>query len=170
MQMTLLLLFVVLALTVAGAIGLVMARQLMHAAFWLLLVLLGVGAMFVFVGAEVLALSQLVVYVGGILILILFGVMLTQRQGTKGQISRIGNRWPAWLLVFGLGMALARLLVDFPVDTLPQNPPLAMGNVEMAGLELMTHWVLPLEVASLLLLVALVGAAFMARPDKRLKP
>lgn len=170
MQITLVLLFVVLSLTVAGAIGLLLARQLMPAAFWLLLVLLGVGAMFVFVGAEVLALSQLVVYVGGILILILFGVMLTQRQGAKGQVSRIGNSWPAWLLVAGLGLGLMRLLVNFPVDTLPNNPPLAMGNVEMVGLELMTHWVLPLEVVSLLLLVALVGAAFMARPDRRWKP
>lgn len=153
-------------LTSLAAIGLVLTRKLIHAAFLLFVVLFGVAAFFVLAGAEFLAVSQVIVYVGGILILIIFGVMLTQRDllndGGGGW-----NRLPlGFVLSLGLGLLLWRVLGRIDWERLPhyQSQGSEWQNVEQIGIQTVTRYVLPFELISILLLIALVGAAYLARP------
>lgn len=153
-------------LTLAGAVGLVLTRKLVHAAFLLFVVLFGVAAFFVMAGAEFLAVSQVIVYVGGILILIIFGVMLTQRDllnyGGAGW-----NRVPlALVLSAGLGLIIWRVMGRIEWESLPsyQTESIPLDGVEQIGIQTVTSYVLPFELISILLLIALVGAAYLARP------
>lgn len=144
--------------------GLILAfhTQLVHAAFLLFVVLFGMAGLFVLAGAEFLAVAQVIVYVGGILILIIFGVMLTQHDQLIA--SQAGwHRLPAGLLLSG---AFAYLLLrNFgSIDLSPgqASDPLR-PTVEQIGIETVTTYALPFELMSILLLVALVGAAYLAR-------
>lgn len=154
------------ALTLLAAVGLLLTRKLVHAAFLLFVVLFGVAAFFVLAGAEFLAVSQVIVYVGGILILIIFGVMLTQRDllnyGGAGW-----NRVPlGFVLSLGLGLLLWRVLGRIDWEGLPhyQTEGSEWQNVELIGIQTVTRYVLPFELISIVLLIALVGAAYLARP------
>lgn len=166
------------ALTLAGAVGLLLTRNVLYAAYLLLLTLLGVAALFVFAGADFLAVAQLVVYVGGVLVLVLFGVMLTNKPASvapdKAPISERANSiltenrrpWLALLLAGGLFWGLSRLLInahfvvfDRPISTAPTT-------IDIIGRQLMTEYVLPFEMISILLLVALVGSGYLAKHKK----
>ncbi len=151
--------------TLVGAVYLALSLQLIRAAFWLFVVLLGTGALYAFVGADVLTMSQIVVYVGGVLVLIVFGVMLTRQKVSGGQ--QLARVVPALLVLAALGVGLHRLIVSFPVEDISWEvtSDSALSNVETIGRETMTHWVVPFEAVSVLLLMALVGAAYLARPD-----
>ena len=154
-------------ITLVGAGFLAFSRQLIRAAFWLFVVLLGVGAMYAFVGADVLTVSQIIVYVGGILILIVFGVMLTRRDVGNTRTSGFFQVIPSVGLLGMLGVGLFRLILNFPVDNIAwaESSDHGLTNVEVIGRETMTNWVVPFEVVSVLLLMALIAAAFLARPD-----
>lgn len=162
---------VIAAVCLGSAAALAVARNLIRASFWLFLVLISTGALFAFVGADVLAVSQIVVYVGGILILIVFGVMLTTSAGNAGPQTRLTQVLPAIGILLVLGAGLWQLIQDVSLSpTWQEYPEVAQPNVSTIGLETMTHWLVPFEVVSILLLVALVGAAFLARPDQQKNP
>ncbi|MDP5170207.1 MAG: NADH-quinone oxidoreductase subunit J [Bacteroidia bacterium] len=171
MSLTEIIFLLVALATLVGAVGLALTRQLIRAAFWLFLVLFGTGALYVFVGADVLAVSQIVVYVGGILILIVFGVMLTHKGTGTAPATRITQVIPALAIVLALGVGIFSLVRQFPVSNISweAKPEVALPNVEAIGLQTMTHWLVPFEAVSLLLLIALVGAAYLARPDEKKK-
>lgn len=156
-------------LAVGAALGVLLFRNVLYAAFSLLLTFLGVAGLYVLAGADLLAVVQIVIYVGGVLVLLIFGIMLTGRGASLGPESGTHNRWVA-LLTAGGAFTLFVLLI------LHLNAP-ALGWVRQAeangrtvtrstlsdmGMHLMTDSVLPFEVAGLLLLVALIGAAFIA--------
>ncbi len=144
--------------------GLILAfhTRLVHAAFLLFVILFGMAGLFVLAGAEFLAVSQVIVYVGGILILIIFGVMLTQRDQLIG--SQAGwHRLPAGILLSGaFAYVLWRNFGSLNYHPGQASAPLR-PNVEQIGMETVTTYVLPFELISILLLVALVGAAYLAR-------
>ena len=152
------------AVTVLSACVVAFSRNIVYSAFALLFTFFGVAGIYVLLNADFLAVTQLLVYVGGILVLILFGVMLTNRVVSvdikTGSMSRI----PAILIC----SALAGILVS--VFTMTEwrvvNPTVIPGSTAGAiGGLLMTAYLLPFEIASVLLLVALIGAAFLARKD-----
>ena len=159
-------------LTLVSAVGVLLTRNVLYAAYLLLLTLLGVAALFVFAGADFLAVSQIVVYVGGVLVLVLFGVMLTNKPasappGDQPHSERPNtilteNRrpWRAVLLAGGLFWGLSRLLAGIQFD---QPAPVAATTVDTIGRQLMTENVLPFEIIGILLLVALVGAGYLAK-------
>ena len=150
-----------------SAVAIAVSRQLIRAAFWLFAVLLSVGALFAFVGADILTVSQIIVYVGGILILIVYGVMLTNRRAQGGQRSKLTNVVPASLIVLLIGTGLFSLITEFPIPSTADIPSAGFTNVEHIGLETMTRWLVPFEAVSVLLLITLIGAAFIARPDQK---
>jgi NADH-quinone oxidoreductase subunit J len=159
-------------LTLGAGVGLALTRSLIYAAFLLFIVLFGVAALFVFAAAPFLAVSQIVVYVGGILILILFGVMLTQRRLAQGAHSPLHNVLPAALLSLGLIGGLLLMLREVLATGLPwagetTPPPGTPDNVQLIGKQFLTEYLLPFELVSILLLVALIGAAYQARPERR---
>jgi len=140
----------------------------MYAAFALFLALLGVAALFVLAGADFLGVAQLMVYVGGILVLLIFGIMLTRTvdrtesaQTPNRVVVALGRRFGG--VVVGLGLFGILLLVILQARfTLDGDTLSSHSTIGTLGVELMTSHLLPFEIAGILLLVALVGAAYLA--------
>jgi NADH-quinone oxidoreductase subunit J len=149
------------ALTVGSAAVVVFARSLIRSAFALLFTFFGVAALYAFLGADFLAATQMVIYVGGILVLLLFGVMLTHKLydlNLKGETFQVFPALVAVLVIFAA-------LVFFMLQTHWFNggPSAEVPTTAAIGELLMRDYILPFEVASILLLVALIGAAMIVR-------
>lgn len=172
MSLTEIIFLLVASVCLGSAVALAFSRSLIRAAFWLFAVLLSTGGLFAFVGADVLTVSQIVVYVGGILILIVFGVMLTSSSGNSGPATRLTKVFPALGILLVIGAGLFQMISEYPASppSWQQLPEVPLSNVSAIGLETMTHWLIPFEVVSVLLLIALVGAAYLARPDQKKAP
>ncbi|MEK7728852.1 MAG: NADH-quinone oxidoreductase subunit J [candidate division KSB1 bacterium] len=153
------------AWTLASAALMVFARNIIYNAMGLLFTLIGIAALYVMLGADFLAATQMLIYVGGILVLLLFGVMLSQRF--TGLEMRTGTlrMWPALLVCAGVAAIMIRLIMSNPWQV--SNAPEMAPTVKNLGLLLMTDYLIPFEIVSVLLLAALVGAAFIARREAR---
>ena len=157
--------YIVAAATLAGAFMAVSARNLFRAALGLALCLFGVAAIYFFLEAEFLAVTQLLVYVGAILTLIIFGVMLTNRIADP-TVERWNKQvpWAAGLvLVLGAGLASILLKTPWPVPNIGSSPPVQLPTL---GRTLISTYLLPFELLSILLLGALIGAIVVARKEK----
>jgi NADH-quinone oxidoreductase subunit J len=154
--------FIVLSIiTLGAALAVVTSKNLFHSALFLVLSFVGVAGLYILLGAGFLAAVQILVYVGAISILIIFAIMLTRRLMAKDLMQR-NAQWGisglvALLLFAVLGFVLLR--VNWPVveAVVPDE------SISILGQELMSTYVLPFEVASVLLLVALVGSIIIAR-------
>ena len=183
-------LFAVLAtVTAVSALGVVLSRNVVRMAVWLLFTLIGVSLLYFLLGAEFVGAAQLIVYVGGTLVLIVFGMMLT----AQGPLRELRTR-PAELAVSGvLGAVLFALLVAAsfrialppppPDDHLPGVAPLGLGFLGVTEMNPPANvtgvpegaaiartpvaYLLPFEIVSVHLLVVLVGAAYLARAKRR---
>ena len=151
------------AMTVISAFFVVLSKNLVYAAVSLLVTFLGVASMYVFLWADFMAGTQVMIYIGGILILILFGIMLTHKI-TSVKISHANVQR-------GMG-ALVTILLFAGLFWMIQITPWKLESaiepeqtVETIGTLLMTDFLLPFEVASVLLLGALIGAAVLARKE-----
>ena len=152
-------LFAIVAIfTLGGAVGVVSTRNVVHAALFLLLSLLGVAGVYLLLFAEFLALVQVLIYGGAVTIVVLFAVMLTR----SSEYPRISDnpQWPLGLITAGvLAIVLGAAFWLAPeVIAEPQAP-----EFKELGASLFTKWALPFEIASLVLLVALIGAIIIAR-------
>ena len=151
------------ALSVAslgGAVAMLATRNVVHAAFWLLEVMVAVAGFYLLLSAEFMAMVQLLVYAGAVSVLMLFVVMLTLRRREDAIRPRDWS-WPA------AGMAAlfcGLILVSISrFDPSIAKMPLVVPDVAAFGRLLFTVWAVPFEVASLVLLVALVGAVWWSR-------
>lgn len=159
--------------TVGSALLVVTVRNIVHAAFSLMVTLFGVAGLYVFLQADFLAATQVIVYVGGILVLILFGVMMTSGRlempiHVKGHIER-GQLLLGGVVALALLMLLLTVIANTPVwknltDDGTELPPTTQ---EIGKLILNGPFLLPFEVVSVLLLVALIGAALISRKEVR---
>ena len=161
-------------MTVVSALVVAASQNIVRSAFALLATLFGIAGLYALAGADFLAGIQLLVYVGGILVLILFAVMLTHRISNIHLSNESTPGWLAFLLtgwLFAiLAIAVARThwpLFYLPGATTPGK--FAMPQAERIGFELMGDYLLPFEVVSVLLVAALVGAAYVARKEIREK-
>lgn len=150
------------ALAVGSGALAVATRHLVRAGLYLVLCLAAVAGMYLVLTAELVAWVQVLIYVGAVVVLLLFAVMLTRAPiGASTDLDRPG--WPAALIGGGTGLGLAALLVDaYRWSSVPL--PTA-GSAERIGEQIFGSWVLPFEVLSVLLLAALVGAIILSRPD-----
>ena len=151
------------ALALGGAVGVVGSRNIVHAALFLLVSLLSVAGIYLLVFAEFLALVQVLIYGGAIIIVVLFALMLTRLQEFRGRMEN--PQWPlAALAALGLFAVIAAAIArtGAPAATERSGP-----SVQEIGLSLFTNWAIPFEVASVLLLVALIGAIVIARAGGR---
>jgi len=171
--MALILFYVFAFLILGSALLLVFMKNLLHAAFMLLITLLSLAAVYVLLMADFLAVTQLMVYVGGVLVLILFGIMLSNRGDNLFIRSETNNGVPGGLIAFmlfgGLVYVIARVhFTQLPwmkqADTLVSTG--AKSTLHGIGINLMSNFALPFEVASFILLIALMGAAFISSPSK----
>lgn len=163
------------ALTLGGAFAVVYSQNLMHACIYLLASLFGVAGLYACVGADFLAATQLVVYAGGVVILMLFAIMLTggavnkiNRYGLE-KIAAMGNKKTYFTAIFTALIAalvllkiVANVLKAQPLTELAANQP----TVERLGTLLATDHILAFEISSVMLLGALVGAAIISRPRR----
>ena len=159
-------------ITVCGAVYLLFTRNVLYAAFSLLVTLLGVAGLYVFAGADFLAVSQIMIYVGGVLILMIFGIMLTNKkkdQQRSDQINKIlvshHNRF--WVAIVAVLLFLGFLKVIFTANFHLVGKEIHQGTtVQKLGIGLMTDYVFAFEIIGLLLLAALIGAAYIAKKEK----
>jgi len=155
--------YVVAAGTLAGAWAAVSARNLFRAALGLAVALFGVAILYLFLEAEFLAVAQILVYVGAILTLLIFGVMLTARIADPA-VPRWNRQAGVTLaLTAVLGLGLAHLLARTPWIVRAGSEPV---KLPVLGQTLLSTYLLPFELLSVLLLGALVGAIFIARKEK----
>lgn len=149
------------AVTLVSAFFVVTNRNIVHSAFFLLFTLFGVAGIYVLLGADFVAIVQLIVYVGGILILILFGVMLTNKIVNVEIKTDTIHALPASIVVglFTGAIGAAVLNTKWNVVETPDPVP----STAAIGSMLINEYALIFELLGILLLIALIGAASMAR-------
>ena len=163
MSVTVAVFYLLAAITVGSALGVVLSHNVVYSAFALMGTLLGVASIFVLLGADFLGAVQLLVYVGGILVLTLFAVMLTHRIADVQASNRAVGRLPGFVLVavvFGWMVHVARQAAWVAID--PGAPAATTYGI---GEALLTQYALPFEVASIVLLAALIGAVVVSRKE-----
>jgi len=153
-------------LTLVSASVVVFSKNIVRSAFSLLFTFFGVAGLYVLLMADFLAVTQLMIYVGGILVLVIFGVMLTSRQINVDAKTGTVQTLPAVLIVAAIAGTLVGMFwsTNWPqMGTLPET----LSSGKNIGELLLTSYLLPFEVASVILLVALIGAAMIARREKK---
>lgn len=157
--------YVFVGLTALSSLIVLLTKNLLYAAFALLVAFLGVAAIYVFASADFMAVTQLMVYVGGILILILFGVMLSRRDNVNKQIET-GTKNTLFGLFIGVILSLffykAITEEHFSDSLIQAHAYMKTTSLEDIGVSLMTKYILPFELAAILLMVALLGAGTIA--------
>jgi NADH-quinone oxidoreductase subunit J len=157
-------------LVLGSALLVVTVRNLLHAALWLVASLFGVAVLYAILQANFLAVVQVVVYIGAIAILFIFAVMLTRRELLeKGRQTR-SYWWVPALLGLLILSGLVLLILSVPgVDRTAAAMPAGLDTVQALGTALVSPdaYVLPFEVASVLMLAALVGAVYVATVEKK---
>lgn len=179
-----------------SALGVVFSRNIVRSAVWLLMTLIGVAGLYFYLGMEFLGASQLIVYVGGTLVLVVFGVMLTAQNPKLGNVSRRGELISASLLgmvFFGLlvflSLQFGETVKSASLDAEADPPSVGTLGMSLANLTEVSPevplsgfpegaippnrtanaYLLPFEILSVHLLVVLIGAAYLARA-KRSQP
>jgi NADH-quinone oxidoreductase subunit J len=153
-------------MTLGAACVVVFSRNIVRAAFSLLFTFFGVAGIYVFLLADFIAITQLLIYVGGILVLILFGVMLTSSQIQVDIKSGTIQTLPAVIIIAAISGTLIGVFwstdwkLALQLQTVDKTAP-------QIGELLLTKYLLPFEIASVVLLVALIGAAMIARREKK---
>lgn len=152
--------------TLGAAIVTVTTRQLVHAALWLVVALGGLAVEYLLLTAEFIAWVQVLIYVGSVVVLLLFGLMLTRAPIGRSPDADSGNRWAALTVAIASAAALVWVVVDAFRTTWIDLDGAAAGSTEVTGKALFQNWVLPFEALSVLLLAALVGAIVLSRKAK----
>jgi NADH-quinone oxidoreductase subunit J len=154
------------ALTLISAGLVAFTPKIIHAGFSLLFTFFGVAGLYVLLGADFLAATQVLVYIGGILVLILFGVLLTHRVHHV-MVVRSEPQRAFWPVVVSLGLYWLLTLVIFFTNWPTAAESVVEPTTRAIGTQLMTNYILPFEAVSVLLLGALVGALVIAREEKK---
>ena len=151
-------------LTIVSAVMVVYSKKLLNSAIALLFTLFGVAGLYIFLWADFLAAVQVVVYIGGILILIIFGIMLTNRITTVHISHSSIQRGYGGMVVVGLMGFLGWMIVRTPwLQKQALEPEQTVATI---GRLLLTDYLMPFEVTSVLLLGALIGAATLSRAEE----
>ena len=153
-------------ISLLGAVSIIISKNLLHNALFLLLSLLGVAGVYVFAGADFMAVSQIMVYVGGVLVLLLFGVMYTNKKRADMMQVGLGRNWQGLLVGGGFAALLCYAIAN--ASWLPSASDAAsLGNTTPTlGISLMTTHILAFEAVAILLLLALIGAINIAAGNR----
>lgn len=138
-----------------GATAVVFSRNVFKSALYLLITLLSIAALYVLSYAEFLAVTQVLIYAGGITVIIIFGIMLTTRISGKPLVVTNTHMFSGGLAATCLFVLLIKYLSVFS----PVGNTMAPENIDVIGLQIFSMYSLPFEVAGILLLIALIGAA-----------
>lgn len=157
---------IIAAVTAVAAIRMVTTKNIVHAALYLVGVLAGLGANYILLAAEFLAVTQVLVYIGAVTVLFLFGIMLTRAR--IGRDARLTNEM--WPVALGVSLLLAgvlsyALIEHFGDQEVADGSSLAIDNTAQVSDSIFSTYLLPFEAVSVLLLAALIGAIVLARRD-----
>jgi NADH-quinone oxidoreductase subunit J len=152
---------------ILAAIGVVRSQNVVHAALYLVVVLAGAAAQYILVAAEFVAWVQVLIYIGAIVILFLFGIMLTRApMRAESSLDNPQRLASAVVSLFLFGVLTALLVDAYGDKEIKINDGLlAVGNSTTVGTTMFRDYLVPFEVVSLLLLAALIGAVVIARRD-----
>jgi NADH-quinone oxidoreductase subunit J len=172
MQLSTVIFYVCAALSVFCAVRVVTERNVFHAALYLAMTLTLLAVLYLLLGAEFVAVVQVLVYVGAVIVLIIFAVMLTAQIGDSsvGQTNRLAL--PAALAAAALFAVLQKALLSAPwgpaasSTDVAQAPALGLSNLQAVGMTLLHDYVYPFELTALILFTALIGAVLIARKDQ----
>lgn len=149
---------------VFAAIMVVTLKKIFHSLLFLALSFLGVAGVYLLLSADFLAAVQVLVYIGAIIILMMFALMLTQKVMQGKAVQVMEQWWLAFPVSLGMFIVIFRIFVLHPWGLTPGPAEPTTGII---GRELMTKYVLPFELASIVLLVAMIGAIVLAKEDKK---
>jgi NADH:ubiquinone oxidoreductase subunit 6 (subunit J) len=153
------------ALAALSAVGILFTKNVFYGALLLIVCLLSVAGIYVLMHAEFIAVTQILIYVGGILVVIIFGIMLTTK--ISGKPLAVGNKnWFAALIVGGFFFVLLAKLFTQTTLSITQQKTTIADAIQQIGVLLLSDFILPFEVAGILLLITLVGAAITASNAK----
>jgi NADH-quinone oxidoreductase subunit J len=154
---------VIAVIIVVSALKVVTTRNVVHAALYLVVVLAGVAASFFLLAAEFVGVTQVLVYIGAVIVLFLFGIMLTKAPlGVMDDIDS-DERWQGLVVAIALAAVMTYALIDgFEDAELPGNQVQTTAEVSDS---IFSTYLVPFEVVSVLLLAALIGAIVLARRD-----
>jgi len=153
-------------LSIASAVLVVTTRNVVHAALWLVITLAGAAASYLMLAADFVAWVQVLIYVGAVIVLILFGIMLTKAPIGREAGLDSGNRLVAAAVALAAAATLVTLVVDaFRHAYIDLDDNAARAGVEATGVMLFQAYVLPFEVVSVLLLAALIGSIVLSKRD-----
>ncbi len=156
--------FIFLALAaLIGAASVALSRNIFWSAMGLLSCLIGVGGMYVLLSADFVAITQLLVYIGGVLVLIIFAIMLTSQIQNINVSNRSIGLVGGYLLFFVMSTLLSFVALWTPWNVTSKEP--VVDTTAALGNGLLGTWLLPFEVASVLLVATLVGAIVIARKE-----
>ncbi|MXY45781.1 MAG: NADH-quinone oxidoreductase subunit J [Chloroflexi bacterium] len=158
---SLVLFYVAGAITLGGALVVVMSRNIVYAAFGLLASMVGVAGLFLIALAEFLALAQLLIYGGAVVIVILFALMLTRIEDFENLSDH-----PQWPIAAVVAIAVFGVIAATIIGTAAPESERVSLSFTALGSSLFTEWAIAFEVASLILLVALIGAVVMVRTSR----
>jgi NAD(P)H-quinone oxidoreductase subunit 6 len=158
-----LLFYVIAAVTVISAAGVAFSPSIVYSAFSLMGAFMGVAGLYVFLAADFVAVVQVLIYVGGILVLTLFAVMLTHRIADVRVSNRSVGRLPALLIIARVGGVMGKAVLGANWHRVEAGTPApttyAIGNAFLG------EYILPFELASVVLLAALIGAVVLSRKE-----
>ena len=148
---------------VGSALAVVLTKNLFHAVLWLALALTGTAGVFLLLDAEFLAAVQLLLYAGGIVTIVVFAIVVTERLVGE-RISQTSRRIGGGAVVAGaLLFAILNAIAQRPLTAVRPEPPADLTRI--LGDAVLTRFVMPFELLALLMLAALMGAIYFARPD-----
>jgi len=159
---------IIAAAMVISALGVVTTKNVVHAALFLVIVLAGGAAQFILLGQEFVAWVQVLVYIGAVIVLFLFGIMLTRApmREDRGKLDNNQRLASGVVSLFLYGVLVVFLVDAYGNDKIKFDDSLVhLGSTGNVGSEIFRTYVIPFEVVSMLLLAALVGAVVLARRD-----
>jgi NADH-quinone oxidoreductase subunit J len=171
MNVLIMVIFLVLStFTLAAGLMVVTVKNIIHSALWLIASFFSVAAMYLLMEAEFIAIVQVLIYVGAISILILFAIMLTRHVTGEG-IRQLYQRWWIAMIVAAalFGLLIVPTVLNYGWNTVPPtapDQPAALSSSVQIGTAFMREYLLPFEIASILLLVALIGAIVIAYEER----
>ena len=141
----------------------ILVANVVHAALWLVIVLAGVAAQFILLGSEFVAVTQVLVYIGAVVVLFLFGIMLTRASmGDDESVGREKRAMAAFVSALLLAVMAIALVDTYEDDRLVIDEPQRVAQVSDS---IFSQYIVPFEAVSVLLLAALIGAIVVARQD-----
>ncbi len=162
MEISKLLFFAFAAMVMLPVVYLVFAKDIIRAAFAVVISLLGIAALFVLLHAEYMAVVQILIYAGGVIVLLIFGIMLTKRIGDEGVFTQHRGIFSG-VLAFVAFLSILVWLIRSAGEELTGETVTSGDQVKQIGVLFLTDYLLAFELIAFILLVALVGAAFLAK-------